>query len=199
METVTKIFGSLSLEFDVAPSKAFVTDAVCAALLSGTNCDYVTDVSSKAKTASINRLLLVDDLASSDHHRRLGTTYDLNYTVAVANAADVANVVAKARDLGDPNSTTIAAFTKSFRSNGVTVSNIIQTQAPLVTTSIILKDKDGKVIGRASSSTAAAIAPEEEGSNVAALIGGIIGGLVGLTILVGAGYFLLVLRRKAEA
>lgn len=126
----------------------------------------------------------------------------IGYTVLVPPGVNHEDIVSKVKEVSGGGAAQ-DAFTKSMKDSGVEVdtASITHTE-PTVTDVIMVVSADGKALHKpvAPSTPSPAPAPaEEEGGNTAAIVGGVIGGLVGVAIIAGLLYYFLVVRKKSAS
>jgi len=151
--------------------------------------------------------------------RRLQAGYEVAYQAVIPDNLDAATIAARASGIGAGGASQ-DLFLNAFSEAGVTVdaSSLKVTQAPKTFSATIVRGADG-VLAPApppiptpppptpaptpptppvtpTPTPTPAVAEKEEDSNVGAIIGGVVGGLVALLLIGGAAYYFLVIKKK---
>lgn len=198
--STTNIYGQISADAEVAPSDADLEYGFCGALLSSQNCEYVFDVSSTPSAAGGGRLLLdVDEVGSERRLQAVTFLMDYHITIPETATVDPTAVEAAARQFSDPNSTASQKFITSMNTRGVALSNLQETKAPTTTVGVVVVASDGAIVNPNDSPAPSPSSGDGDSNNVGVIVGGVIGGTVGLGLCIACGYYVFVLRRKAEA
>jgi hypothetical protein len=130
-------------------------------------------------------------LDDSSQRRLQGKSYDISYQVVVPDGVDIADILAKASDIGTPGSDAAKLFTDAMEAEELPVSDLELVAAPRSYTATVVLSADGGMVTPAPKTgstaddgpplAAAPDAVEEEGSgNTGAIVGAIVGGLVGI-------------------
>jgi len=126
---------------------------------------------------------------------------EISYTAYVPSA-HAEKIRSKVKELNGGGAAADAFVEHASKEGGVKVDkSSIKAPTPTETKSVMVVDKDGvpvhKPVAPKKPSPAPAPAPaSEEGGNTAAIVGGVVGGLVGLALIGGIAYYFLVARKK---
>jgi hypothetical protein len=206
-ETVTTVSSTISLVFDL--SGVTFADAVAAVSKS-----LAKALGVPAGNVAVDKIEEVARRLDASSQRRLAAKkYEISYQVIVPDGMDPSDLAAKASDIATPGSAVAKAFTAAMQSESLPVSGIKMVAAPRTYTSTVVKGKDGIMIPKGPSAAkksgggggapapviggAAKDAEEDSGGGAGAIIGGVIGGLVGVCIC-GAAVYFLVFRKKGQ-
>lgn len=193
-ETVTKIVGTFDMQLTGVPTVASVTAAVATAF--GVDQQYVF-VTFGSVAGSGGRLLSV---LRSAPLRFLASKFNIEYEVVVLpNTTKTEDeVVGAALALSEPQSTAGTTFSQSMLDAGVVVWWVAQVQEPVTIESLVVRDETGTVVKPAHSTPGDATSSNKDSDiDVAAVVGGVVAGLVLLVLLAGMVHY-LTLRRKVE-
>mmetsp|Transcript_145331 Transcript_145331/g.253632 ORF Transcript_145331/g.253632 Transcript_145331/m.253632 type:complete len:204 (+) Transcript_145331:76-687(+) len=153
-----------------------------------------------AQCLSIKEEQIVDGIKPISSLRRLQnqTTYEVTYEVS-SPREKAEEIQTKMRAL---NATQL---TEALADRGINVTGNFSASSHVTLNEIFEKDGEPAPVEMYSSTSGAAPAPapsplpEEESDNTAAIVGGVIGGLVGLGLIGGGAYFFIMRKQVAEA
>lgn len=135
----------------------------------------------------------------------IGQDYIVKYEVVVQEdpgVPSVAQIVARASEVTRGESATANLFVSQMSAVGLSVTKIQHVHAPSVFTSVVLVGKDGQTIklktpisdGPAPVPTLSSLRGESDSG--AAWVGGIVGGVLGLTLILACVYYMMVVRKS---
>jgi len=138
----------------------------------------------------------------------------INYEVRVDDGAQANSVATAMEGLNAAQSSAATAFATSANKQGIDLETGLTASAAPIQAQVFSSGgnfvnppvpADTDPVTPAPTTTAPAPAPapapspEEESSNTAAIVGGVVGGLVGLGLIAGGGYFFMTRKTMAEA